>query len=299
MFGVIWPSVININVQPPGYATTDYSMRCMGCHHVSCSGACLATHRAQYVCHNVQCVHHLPCPLPVEVDSDGEDPEQPEPEPEPQQVQQQQQQQIAIEPATTEVDNEPEEAEDLDGGENAASSDGALSASGDDNDDNNNNHEGFGNLIYRETITREYRLVNGQIVHTLQSRLHPVTTTTTTTTAGLMIGGNTSRQGVTISNNIPLDELLREIQLHEQRLGDLERGRQPALSLSGQSTSRASNTTRKVSPQPSAGSPVHSPEPSQGSNKSGGSQKSGGGQSHGGCNGTCRSSSPHASNASN
>lgn len=226
----------------------DFPIRCLGCHLAACSGTCLAAHRAQYACHNPQCIYHRPCPLPIiEPESDSD----PEPEPQPQQTPE-------PEPNNT---AEPQ-------GDNTSAGDAANAAATASSPSNAD--EGFGNLVYRETITREYRLINGQVVQLPQ--YHPVP-----------VGLTSGTPATTTTNNVvPLDEMLRQIQLHERRLEELERGRQSSRQSS---LSRATNGTFFT--QRSSRGPQGSPSPSQ---------RSGGNQSHGDCNGH-RSASGQSSNA--
>lgn len=41
-------------------------IQCIGCHCDVCTGTCLAAHRDRYCCHNPRCIFHAPCPAPPE-----------------------------------------------------------------------------------------------------------------------------------------------------------------------------------------------------------------------------------------
>lgn len=207
----------------------DCPIRCLGCRLVACSGTCLATHRTQYACHNPRCIYHRPCPPFIyEPDSDGE------PAPGPQKAA------APVEPNNT-VESQ---------GEDTGTSD-VASAEASASPNNSADNQSLDDVVYyRETVTREYRLINGQVVQLPQH--HPAHNTN----AGFT-GGSTSATATTTNNNdVHLDVLLRQIQLHERRLEELERGRQSSRPSSSQATQRTSSAQQ--SPCGSQGSPCPS-----------------------------------------
>lgn len=95
-------------------------IQCMGCHFDVCNGNCLATHRDRYCCHNPRCIFHAPCPLPAEQGTAH----------------------------TTSTSSTTEQALVRAATPSADDAEGSPAAASDDS-----------NVIYRETITREWRLV--------------------------------------------------------------------------------------------------------------------------------------------
>lgn len=98
-------------------------IQCMGCHFDVCTGTCLATHRDRYCWHNPRCIFHAPCPAPAEP--------------------------AAIQPAAT--SSATEQALVLaanPSADDAAEAERTAAVTSDDS-----------NVIYRETVIREWRLV--------------------------------------------------------------------------------------------------------------------------------------------
>ncbi|KAI7773870.1 hypothetical protein LA080_009693 [Diaporthe eres] len=103
-------------------------LHCIGCYQSVCSGTCLATHRDRYCCHNPSCFFHAPCPAP---------PEPSEPR--------------TTRPAITSSTNEQATAQAV-----ILSTDDAAQA-----EETPAATSGDSNMICRETIMREWRLVGG------------------------------------------------------------------------------------------------------------------------------------------
>ncbi|KAG6355150.1 hypothetical protein INS49_004231 [Diaporthe citri] len=99
-------------------------LHCIGCCQTVCSGACLASHRDRYCCHNPSCIFHAPCPAPPE-------PREPR----------------TTRPAITSSTTEQAPTPSTDDAAQAEETPAATS--------------GDPNVICRETITREWRLVGG------------------------------------------------------------------------------------------------------------------------------------------
>lgn len=97
-------------------------IQCMGCHFDVCTGNCLATHRDRYCCHNPRCIFHAPCPLPPEQGT----------------------------AQTISTSSTTEQAVVR-----------AATPSADDAEETPATTSDDSNVIYRETITREWRLVGG------------------------------------------------------------------------------------------------------------------------------------------
>lgn len=105
-------------------------LTCNGCYQCVCTGSCLASHRDRYCCHNPSCRFHAPCPAP------------PEPL-----------DQIPALPALPSTNHAPEaEAGALTGPSDTNETKGESSLTSVSND---------ASVIYRETITREWRLPDG------------------------------------------------------------------------------------------------------------------------------------------
>lgn len=100
-------------------------IQCISCHCDVCTGTCLATHRDRYCCHNPRCIFHSPCPAPPEPETDQPTGTSPTTE------------RALVQAGTPSTGDAAEAA-------------GAPAATSDDL-----------NVIYKETIVREWRLVGG------------------------------------------------------------------------------------------------------------------------------------------
>lgn len=202
-------------------ACQDHYMRCLACHQALCSGDCFATHRDQYGCHNPRCKNHRSFPRLPEPSS-ADDNTEPAP-------QQQQPAEPATATATTTTiytaDQEPQgssAASDVATATPAAAPDASRTANTAPRPTvsvlrSSASEDSFNNLLYRETITREYRLIDGQVVRPRLPHHHAQIATDDATGVG----------GVTVpvtdaDASIRHDQLLKKIQALEQRLADLE-----------------------------------------------------------------------------
>lgn len=105
-------------------------LTCNGCYQCVCTGSCLASHRDRYCCHNPSCRFHASCPAPPEPIEGAHVPT-----------------------ALPSTDHAPEaEAGAVTGPSDTNETEGETSLTSASSDSN---------LIYRETITREWRLPNG------------------------------------------------------------------------------------------------------------------------------------------
>lgn len=196
----------------------NFPIHCMACRQSACSGDCLETHRNEYGCHNPHCFYHRPCPREIELDSDDEE-SKPQPEPEPES----ERNTVSSDAATTAT---------------ATSSTGAVAGSSATITTRRTVDEDLGHIVYRETITREYfRLADGQIVQIPRGPSPRVTVA-----QPLPVGPATApAAGSGVSSQlISLNEIvnaIREFQIHERRIADLERSQQHSSDTTTQTSS--------------------------------------------------------------
>lgn len=214
----------------------DLAIQCIGCFHLGCTGNCFAQHRDRYGCHNPQCIYHVPCPAPVEPNSDSD----------------------------------VEEIEEDDDASTATVNASTANTTITRRSTQNTATTRDGDLVYRETITREYRLVNGQVVELPRQLLERSAFSTATNSvqsasSPQVVEGSTSTVAITNAgqpsnaNNTQLAELLEELRITNRHLAGLQveadeaRARASSSRAASDRSSRASQrqASQRGSPAPS------------------------------------------------
>lgn len=188
-------------------------LTCNGCYQCVCTGSCLASHRDRYCCHNPGCRFHAPCPAPPEPSD-----------------------RALVQTTGPSTSNATEAQTGAATGPSDTNETGGETSSTSASRDSN--------LIYRETITREWRLVDGITApFTVQAvELIPTTTSgpTTSTASADVDRPSTPPARFTIEEYQAQARLLAQYQPRRdrrQQLGQRD-GETVRNSGSGQETSR-------------------------------------------------------------